>query len=547
MKTAVRLVFLGAVLSTGLLAADPRGLYDICDYGAKPDGVTINTTAINQAVAAAAAQGGGTVYFPPGRYLSGSIYLQSNVALHLSTGAVLIGSSDLADYPENPPPTPTDTPEFRRVLHVYPQQLEFGRFSLINAIGQRNVAVEGGGMIDGTGDHPNFSKEALVAGGLSREQAHFRRPYGLSFIRCSNVRVRGITLRNLAFWTQGYLDCEGVLVDGVTVDSPAEGRNNDGIDIDGSRRVRVVNCDFNTGDDSICLKASYRDCEDIVISNIVCSSRANGIKMGTASNGGFRNIAIANVTMKRVAAAGLALEVVDGGVMDGITVSNVSMHEVGAAIFIRLGDRGRQWMKPETHVVGSLRNVSIQNVLAHVFTPYDGRPLASSISGLPGHPVENIALSNVRIINLRDQPREATAQLADTEIPEAARDYPEYSMFGSLPAHGLFVRHARGVRLDRIEAGFTQTDHRSALFCDDVQDLSVTHWRSRVLPDSEPVLRLRNVTVATLLSLVAPAGTATYLRVEGASADIVLQASDLTSAREPVSLAPHLPPSCVRP
>jgi polygalacturonase len=337
-----------------------------------------------------------------------------------------------------------------------------------------------------------------------------------------------------------------VLVDGITVDSPALDRNNDGIDIDGSRRVRVVNSFFNTGDDAICLKASYRDCEDIVISNNVISSLVNGIKMGTASNGGFKNIAISNIVMRTLGAAGIALQIVDGGHMDGITVNNIVMHEVGAAIFIRLGDRGRAWMRPEHHAVGSLRNVHISNVIAQIYTQWDGRPLGSSISGLPGHPVENVTLSNIRIITLREQSRDATKGLGEAAIPENPLDYPEYSMFGSLPAYGLYVRHVRGLTLENVVTDFRTTDHRSALVCDRVENLRIVGWQSRTLPESDPVIRLRDVRTADLVGLSAGPGTPVFLRIDGASEDVVLQGSDLSRAAEPVVFGPGIAPSVLR-
>jgi len=533
----MRLV-LALLLPLALGSASPARVHDIRDHGALPDGTTLSTAAVNSAVIAAAAEGGGTVRIPAGRFLSGTIYLLSNVTLQLEAGAVLLGSTELKDYPENPAPEPVDTPEFKRIRHLYPGNLEFGRHSLIYAAGQDNVAVIGPGLIDGQGDHPNFTKSVLVARGLTRNQAHFRRPYGLGFVRCTNVRVQDVAFRNMAFWCQSYLDCDGVQVTGVTINSRHNDRNNDGIDLDGCRNVRVSDCHFNTGDDSICLKASYRDCENIVITNSVCNSLANGVKFGTASNGGFRNIAISNLTMEHVSAAGLALEVVDGGTLDGVVISNIVMNQVGAAIFIRLGDRGARWMQPADHAVGALRNVSISNVVAQVFTPYDGRPLASSISGLPGHPVEHISLSNIRILSLRDQPRSLTAGLATADVPEQPGDYPEYSMFGSLPAYGLYVRHARDVTLDNVWVGFARQDHRSSLVVDDAEDLQVRGWTAQTLPGADPVLRFKDVRRAAITGTVAPRETGNFLKVEGRSTDITIFGSDLTAARQPVELAP---------
>lgn len=544
----IRLGFLGLILSFNAAGSVVHAalLHDVRDHGARGDGTGLDSAAINRAIEAAAAAGGGTVVVPPGRYRCGTVYLRSHVTLRLEPGSVLVGSTELSDYPEAAPPAPTDTVEFRRLLPVYPTRFEYGRHSLIQAIGVENVAIEGRGVIDGSGDHPNFSKAELIRRGLTRQEAHSRRPYGLSFIQCRNVRVSGISFRNLAFWTQDYLDCEDVLVDGVTVDSLANDRNNDGIDIDGSRRVRVVNSFFNAGDDAICLKASYRDCEDIVISNNVVSSLVNGIKMGTASNGGFKNIAISNIVMRKLGAAGIALQIVDGGHMDGITVNNVVMHEVGAAIFIRLGDRGRAWMRPEHHAVGSLRNVHISNVIAQIYTPWDGRPLGSSISGLPGHPIENVSLSNVRIITLREQSRDATRGLGEAEIPDHPMDYPEYSMFGSLPAYGLYARHVRGLTLDNVSTDFRTVDHRSSLFCDRVENLRVAGWQARTLPDSDPVIRLRDVRAADLVGLSATPGTPVFLQVDGASSDVVLQACDFSRAGEAVRLGPGVAPAAVR-
>lgn len=542
------LATLGVVVPLGAAAsvARPVLIHDVRDHGARGDGTGLDSAAINRAIEAAAAAGGGTVVVPAGRYRCGTVTLRSHVTLRLEAGSVLVGSTELSDYPEVAPPTPTDTIEFRRLLPVYPTRFEYGRHSLIQAIGLENVAIEGRGVIDGSGDHPNFSKAELIRRGMTRQEAHSRRPYGLSFIQCRNVRVTGISFRNLAFWTQDYLDCEDVLVDGITVDSLANDRNNDGIDIDGSRRVRVVNSFFNAGDDAICLKASYRDCEDIVISNNVVSSLVNGIKMGTASNGGFKNIAISNIVMRKLGAAGIALQIVDGGHMDGITVNNIVMHEVGAAFFIRLGDRGRAWMRPEHHAVGSLKNVLISNVVAQIYTPWDGRPLGSSISGLPGHPVENVTLSNVRIVSLREQPRDQTLGLGDAVIPEHPQDYPEYSMFGSLPAYGLYARHVRGLTLEAVSTDFRSVDHRSSLVCDRVEDLRIVGWQARTLPDSDPVIRLRDVRGADLVGLSAGAGTPVFLRVDGATSDVVLQGCDLSRAREPLSFAPGVGPTAVR-
>lgn len=527
------------LLAAGALAATP--LRDIRDFGAVADGATLNTAAINRAITETAQAGGGTVFVPAGRFVTGTLYLKSGVTLMLDNGAELVGSTDLRDYPENPAPAVRDTPEFARIRHLYPDNLEFGRHSLIYAADQHDVAVVGHGRINGRGSDPSFSKAELQRRGLAPRAAYLKRPYGLCFVRCTNVQVRDLTLEDLAFWCQDYLDCDGVVVDGVTVNSRKVDANNDGIDIDGSRRVRVSNCNFNTGDDSICLKASFRDCEDVTVTNSVCSSLANGVKFGTASNGGFKNIVISNLVMRDVSAAGLALEVVDGGTMSNVAISNVTMERVGAPFFLRLGDRGRRWMTPaDQPAVGRLRDISISNVTATVFTPYDGRPLAGSITGLPGHPVENVSISDLRIIALRPHAKEARGPALD-QIAEHVDEYPEYSMFGPLPCYGLFVRHARGLTLRNLDVRFAESDYRSAIVCDRVEDLVIDGLRAGVLAGGDPVVRLSQVRGAILSGAMAAEGTDTYLRVEGNSSRIVLHGNELTRAREQVSLEPGLP------
>jgi len=547
--------FLQRALSSGtalVLAAAAYGgeagapvTRSIVAAGAVADGRTLNTAVINRVVTEVSESGGGVVYVPPGVFLTGTIYLKNRVTLHLAGGAVLLGSTELQDYPENPAPPPADTPEFKRISHLYPASLEFGRYSLVCADGQHDVAITGQGRIDGQGHHTNFTKQDLIGRGASKRDAYLKRPYGLSFVRCQGVTVRDITLHDLAFWSQDYLDCDDVRISGVTVDSKKLDYNNDGLDLDGSRNVRVSDCYFNVGDDAICFKSSFRDCENITIANCVLSSLANGVKFGTASIGSFRNIAISNLTMENINAAGLALEIVDGGTMDGIVISNIVMNRVGTAVFLKLGDRGQKWMDPAKGLaVGRLRNISISNIVAHLDSD-DFRPLCGSISGLPGHPVEDVTISNMQLILHHSHTATAAAATAAAAIPEEAGAYPEYSMFGPLPASGLYIRHAKGIVLRDIDLRFVGEDYRSALVCDDVQDLDVQGWRSPALAGAQPVVCLRGVRRARIAAGVASAGTDTYLRVTDDSSDILLTGSDLAHARLAVSADPSLSPSAI--
>ncbi len=454
--------------------------------GAVADGQTLNTALFNQLVQELSAAGGGTLHFSAGNYLTGTIYLRSHVTLDLDAGATLIGSTEIRDYPENPAPYPGE-------------RLEYGRHALIHADGQTDVAILGTGRIQGQGAHPNFTKKVLRARGWSERDAYLNRPYGLSFIHCQRVRVEGIRLEDMAFWCQHYLDCDDVVVRGVSIDSRKYDYNNDGIDIDGSRNVRVSDCRFNVGDDAICLKAAYRDCENVVVTNCIASSLANGVKFGTASYGGFKNIAISNLVFDGIEAAGIALEIVDGGTLDGVSLNNITMREVGTAIFIRLGDRARSWLDGQPKpAVGFLRNVTISNIVARLRADV-GPGASGSITGLPGHPVENIQLSQIQIIarGLRSLDTKTPRVNPVPEIPEA---YPEYSMFGALPSSGLFLRHAAGVNLREVSFDFSDADDRSVLVCDDVERLVIDGLQAPALRAQLPVISFDNVRGARVVN-----------------------------------------------
>jgi polygalacturonase len=345
--------------------------------------------------------------------------------------------------------------------------------------------------------------------------------------------VEGIKLENIAFWCEGYLDCDDVSVRGVTVDSKKHDYNNDGIDLDGCRNVRVSDCNFFVGDDAICLKASYRDCENITVTNCTASSLANGVKFGTASNFGFKNIAISNIVLDGINASGIALEIVDGGTMDGVTLSNFAMRNVGSAIFIRLGNVARQWTSDQPEPgIGVLRNVSISHLVAEL-SSNDPRPLCGSITGLPGHPVENISISDVQITSGTSHGRE-DSRIDYHAVPEIPSSYPEYSMFGPLPAYGLYVRHVRGLTLTNVKFSFLGEDHRSVIFCDDVERLRISGLQARSLPAGNPVLFFNDVRGAFVSGATLWDEVPAFLQLEGESRTIHLAGNTLQPAHQAV-------------
>jgi polygalacturonase len=455
-------------------------VFDITAFGAMGDGKTENREAINHAIDAAAAAGGGTVDVPPGVWISGSIRLRSHVTLHLERGAVIEASADPRVYD---PPEPNEWDAFQDFGHSHFHN------SLIWGEGLDNIAITGGGRISG---------KALMRGerGGGGDKS-------IALKLCRNVTLRDFSIAN-----GGHFGILATGVDNMTIDNVQIDTNRDGIDIDSCRNVRITNSSINSpNDDAITLKGTHalgaaRSSENITITNCLVSGFEIGslldgtytrtvqrapdrdgptgrIKIGTESEGDFRNITISNVVFDT--ARGLALESVDGAHIEDVTVSNIAMRDVSnAPIFIRLGSRLRA---PEGTAVGSIKRVHISNVIADNADPR----YASIISGIPGHDVEDVTLSNIRILSrgglTLDQVAQQPSGLVNTfffrdgggvpprkpyDTPEREKEYPEPSMFGMLPAYGFFIRHARGIDLNSVDVSFTREDRRPAFVLDSV-------------------------------------------------------------------------------
>ena len=303
------------------------GYINVKDCGASGNGSRPDTKAIQRAVDSCAVTGG-TVIFPAGEYLTGTIYLKDNITIELMKGALLLGSTNLADYPKNDPD-----------LIFYGS--DWLDYSLFYAEKKKNITIKGEGTIDGQG------------GGfpVKNEKKPFRymdRPYIFWFILCENIHIEGIHLRNSALWMQHYMACTGITIKGIRVYNHVN-RNNDMIDIDGCRNVIISDCIGDSDDDAITFKStSDHITENVTVTNCILSSHCNAIKFGTESNGGFRNIAISNCIIKPSSSptkiygehsgdGGLALEIVDGGVMDGIVISNLRIDGPRVPLFIQTG------------------------------------------------------------------------------------------------------------------------------------------------------------------------------------------------------------------
>jgi polygalacturonase len=436
--------------------------YNIVDYGAKNDTGKLSTEAINNAIKACNNKGGGKVVIPAGNYKSGTIVLKSNVELHFESGAVLYASTDTNDIT-------------RRAQPAYRSQKDPGGwYALLYAEGETNIRITGYGTIDGQG--AKQVPRSPSGGDLNG------RPRNLLLISCSNVLVDGITMLNSGIWNQHYLNCEDVQISNIRVYNHCN-RNNDGLDIDGCRRVVVSNCIIDSDDDAIVLKSTGRaGCENVVITNCIVSSFTNAIKCGTESTGGFRNINIGNCVVKRsiskippifgrtnIGISGVSLEIVDGGIMEGVQVHDIVIEETECPIYVRLGNRARKHI-PEAPAppLGVMRNITISNI-----TAYNTGNYTASVTGVPGAKIENISLSHLRLVNRGGlKPGDFIAKI--DSVTEDEKGYPEPTVWKNLPVYGLFMRHIKNISVTNVSLVNKQSDPRPAFAAIDIDHLVMT-------------------------------------------------------------------------
>ena len=485
-------------------------VFNVRSYGAAGNGVELDTKALQAAIDACAAAGGGTVYFPSGTYLSGTLVLKSHVGLHLEAGATLLGSRNPADYIPQVPAFKSHTVSgdpWTRSFLIYGERLE-------------NISIEGRGTLDGQG--------------ASFEPSGKDRPFLIRFSECRNVTVRGIRLVNSGMWVQHYLACSDVLIDGISVHSHVN-RNNDGIDIDCCDGVRIANCEIDSGDDAICLKSGGRKAtRNVTITNCVLRTRCNALKAGTDSESSFQNIAITNCAIYDTNLSGIALEMVDGATLSEVVISNIAMRGVVSPIFIRLGNRGRRVEPNDPQPpVGQAENIVISNVQA-----VGAAKTGCSITGLPGHRVRNVTLSNIRL----GFQGGGTPEMVTRAIPEVPGSYPEYSIFGVLPAYALYCRHVEGLTLANVQTDFEHPDARPALVAHDVRQLDISSANFAQNPGGGPAILFRNVQGAMIHGCRPWRDIGTYLRVEGRESEgIALVANDLRQARKAFEVSADVP------
>ena len=467
-----RLSLLFAVFLITVSASAQEKIHQASSFGIKSDGVTLNTRSIQAAIDFISSHGGGVLEISVGRYLTGSIFMKSNVELRLLEGAVLVGSTNPYDY-----------------------DMVEGNYGLLLAKGQKNISVKGKGVIDGRGFDCalNFLNQVHLGflEDTTKNDRVTKRPKLIYFRECENVAIEGVNLRNAAEWTLVTDQCENLTISGILMDSKNYW-NNDGLDIVDCRHVLIKDSFIDASDDAICFKSHSAEhlCEDIEVRNCLARSSASAFKFGTVSRGGFKNIRIINNKVFDTHRSAITIQSVDGGEIENILVDGLEAVNTSNAIYLRTGIR---WNNGK---MGYLRNITLSNIKVEVPATkadagysYEGpiedlpRNISpSGIVGIPELPIENVTLKNVEIIypgggNKLYAYRGTSDEELDS-IPEMKDVYPEFSQFKELPSWGLFIRHAKGITLDNVRLVAGAKDYRPAIVADDVQGLEIKNLKT---------------------------------------------------------------------
>jgi len=417
---------------------------NVRDFGATGDGKTLDTEAIQDAIDSCSAAGSGTVDFPEGRYLTGTLFIKDNVTLDLREDALLLGSTNIEHYSN--PDAYVDGAGCRR------------GWALIVAVDSHSVGITGEGTIDGCG--AAFADEP-------------ERPMLLRFIRSKKICVEGVGLQNAGAWASHYFQCHDVSICGITIKSRCA-HNNDGIDIDSTSDVAIAGCDIDTEDDAICFKTtSEQPCRNVVVSNCDLSSDWGAIKFGTESMGNFERFRISDCRIRKTNGGGIKIFSVDGARINDIVLRDITMDQVDMPLFIRLGRRLRTYRPGDRpQEPGSIRNVTIRDVEAVAVDRGHVNPgCGMFITGTSDLVVEDVEMTGVTMSLAGGGTQERSA----IEPPELETEYPEYRSFGVLPAHGLYCRHARGITVDDLHVETREQDTRPAILLHDVSSSKLSN------------------------------------------------------------------------
>lgn len=502
----VALVFIS--LSTLFVQAKETRI-DVTTNNVVGDGTTLNTEKIQQLIDKTANQGGGTIYFPAGDYLTGTLQMRSHVTLYLAKKATLLGSTDPYQY---------------RALEMHghpesPRTDDNSQMALLVAYKASDFSLAGEGTIDGQGRMLALAVDSLHRTGeridpffsVRRNRPNeTARPKLIRFSTCSNISIEGLHMRNSSCWGLSFELCDHLTLNQLDIFSRAYW-NNDGMDITDCHQVRITNCNVNSGDDGICLKSYYPGYtnDSIYIADCTVRSSASGIKFGTASFGGFKNVLIERVHILDTFRSAIAIESVDGGDIENVVVRDMTGQNIGNPIFIRLGSRAKG------RAAGTVKNIHISRCLFQVAF---GRPdinydlrgpevdffhnaFPSSIAGIPGHKVEDVTIENT-VITYPGRASKAMGYVRLWQldsVPEQIKKYPEFSMFGELPAWGFYIRHAKNISFKNVVLMVEDSDFRPALVLDDVKDFKATQLSIPKADHKQVVSKASTVSLSPLL------------------------------------------------
>ncbi len=527
-------------------------------FGANDDGTKLNTLKLQAAIDSCYRMGGGTVVFPKGKYLTGTIVQRTNVTLHLEADAVLLGSSNLSDYKLS------DKFLAEKNSYVNPA----GK-ALIYAFGSDNISITGQGAIDGQGEFfeamsrqesiPVFRGEAVA------KKIYPQRPRLIEMIGCKNINIKSVQVKNSPSWGLHLIGCESVFIDQIRLDSHVR-PNNDGIDIESCKTVFISNSFIYSDDDAICFKSSIDGLpvENVVVTNCILRSNCAAIKFGTPSAAGFKNIAVSNCTIYDCAQDAIKFMAVDGGIVEDISISNITMHNVEGPIFMRLGNMGRkvningfeayQQHAKEASPVGIMRNIRISGITATMKTveiqdsmlrvAWDKMAvLGILVTGIPGHCIEDVTFNDIQLI----YPGGGTKEQALNKVPEIEDMYPEQHFFGILPSYGAYIRHARGIVFNNVRFKLASQDFRPAIVTDDVENLELVGVSAEVDKEAAAIVRMvdtRNVLISNCRSLT---NTNVFLKLEGKkSGDVLMLSNDFRKVNKPFILDKNIASKEVR-
>ena len=501
---------------------------DVTNYGAVGDGTTLNTASIQRAIDDCVQKGGGKVVFPAGKFLTGTIVMKDNITLQLNKDALILGSTNVEDYKNMDP--------FTDGLGI-----DVG-WALVVAVDAKNISIEGEGAIDGQGS--KLKAEHILKDTRSESLRWGRRPFLLRVVRCEGVNVKGVTLYYAAAWTSHYFQCRKVRIGNVKIVSHGVAHN-DGMDIDGGQDVVIKDCDIESGDDALCFKttSSTMACRDIVVTGMKLKSGHGAIKMGTESMAPFENIKISNCYIYNTNNGGIKLLTVDGAHLRNIEISDITMVEVKTPILLRLGSRlsvfrkGKDSQQP----TGTFENVVIRNVKAQASANAQLKPPSGIlITGVPGHYITNVTLENIDIRLAGG----GNATHARQVVPEAIDKYPEVKTFGPLvPAYGIWARHVKGLKLRNVTFTLDSHDVRPAFVCEDGSNIELNNWKIPATTGAEAIIRLENVTKATIIGNNVKGKADAFVRIEGAqSSGVRVVKNKLTDTKQKVVLAQDVKP-----